>query len=132
MWLLAAVVTSYWLLHLWGRSPLAPVAAIAGNPLQVDAETVGRALGAVPEAVVSAPVAPPASSRFRLLGLVGQPGQRGAALIAVDGQPPRPVSVGDVVDGEWLLLSVQQRNVQLGAKRGDPAAFELTLPETVE
>ena len=135
LWLVAALVTGYWLLHLWGRAPLTPltpVAAIAGNPLQADAASVARALGALPEAPAVAAVAPPASSRFRLLGLVGQPGQRGAALIAVDGQPPRPVSVGGVVEGQMLLLSVGQRAVQVGAQRGDPAAFELSLPEVKE
>jgi general secretion pathway protein C len=132
LWLVAALVTGYWLLHLWGRAPLTPVAAIAGNPLQADAAAVARALGALPEAPAVAAVAPPASSRFRLLGLVGQPGQRGAALIAVDGQPPRPVSVGGVVEGQMLLLSVGQREVQVGAQRGDPAAFELSLPEVKE
>ena len=129
LWLLAALVCGYWLLHIWGRAPLTPVAAIAGNPLQADALMVARALGALPEAPVSAPVAPPLSSRFRLLGLVGQPGQRGAALIEVDGQPPRPVSVGAVVDGQLLLLSVNRRAVRLGLTQDDPAAFELSLPE---
>lgn len=130
LWLMAALITAYWLLHLWGRAPLTPVAAIADNPVQADAAVVARALGALPETVASAPVAPTVSSRFRLLGLVGQPGQRGAALIAVDGQPPRPVTVGAVVEGSLLLLSVGRRAVQVGAKRGDPAAFELSLPET--
>lgn len=130
LWLLAVLVTGYWLLQLWGREPLTPVAAIAGNPLMTDAVTVGRVLGALPEAPVVAAVAPPLSSRFRLLGLVGQPGQRGAALIAIDGQPPKPVSVGAVVEAELLLLSVDRRVVRLGARVDDPAAFELSLPET--
>jgi general secretion pathway protein C len=132
LWLLAALVCGYWLLHFWGRSPLTPVAAIAGNPLQADASMVARALGALPEAPASAPIVPAVSSRFRLLGLVGQPGQRGAALIAVDGQPPRPVSVGAVVEGQLLLLSVDRRAVRVGLKRDDPAAFELGLPQQEE
>lgn len=129
---MVALVTAYWLLQVWGRAPLAPVAAMAGNPLQADVAAVARALGAQPEAPVNAPVAPPVSSRFKLIGLVGQPGKRGAALIAVDAQPPRPVTVGDVVDGEVRLLTVSQRQVRLGARAGDPAAFELSLPELKE
>jgi general secretion pathway protein C len=129
LWLAAALLTGYWLLHIWGREPLTPVSAIVGNPLQADAAAVARLLGAVPEPVASAPVAPPLSSRFRLLGLVGQRGQQGAALIAVDGQPPRPVSVGAAVDGSLLLLSVSRSVVRLGLARDDPAAFELSLPE---
>lgn len=129
LWLLVALVTAYWLLQVWGRAPLVPVAAMAGNPLQADVGAVARALGAQPEAPVDAPVAPPVSSRFKLIGVVGQPGQRGAALIAVDAQPPRPVTVGDVVDGEVRLLSVTQRVARLGTRSADPAGFELSLPE---
>lgn len=132
LWLTAAMLTGYWLLHLWGRAPLTPVAAIAGNPPQADVSAVARVLGASPEPVASVPVAPPLSSRFRLLGLVGQPGQRGAALIEIDGQPPRPVSVGAVVEGQLLLLSVDRRAVRVGLTRDDPSAFELSLPEQPE
>ena len=132
LWLTAAMLTGYWLLHLWGRAPLTPVAAIAGNPPQADVSAVARVLGASPEPVASVPVAPPLSSRFRLLGLVGQPGQRGAALIEIDGQPPRPVSVGAVVEGQLLLLSVDRRAVRVGLTRDDPSACELSLPEQPE
>ena len=132
LWLLAALVSAYWLLQVWGRAPLVPVAAMAGNPLQADVGAVARSLGALPEAPAATPVAPPVSSRFRLIGVVGQSGQRGAALIAVDAQPPRPVTVGDVVDGEVRLLSVSQRVARLGARSADPAAFELSLPEQKE
>lgn len=99
---------------------------------QADVSAVARVLGASPEPVASVPVAPPLSSRFRLLGLVGQPGQRGAALIEIDGQPPRPVSVGAVVEGQLLLLSVDRREVRVGLTRDDPSAFELSLPEQPE
>lgn len=132
LWLLAVLVTAYWLLQVWGRAPIAPVAAMAGNPLQADVGAVARALGAQPDAPVSAPAAPPVSSRFKLIGVVGQPGQRGAALIAVDAQPPRPVTVGSVVDGDVRLLSVSQRVARLGVRSADPAAFELSLPEHKE
>lgn len=129
VWLLAAASTAYWVLQLWGREPLTPVAAMAGNPPTADVVAVGRVLGALPEAPVAEPVAPPLASRFRLVGLVGQPAQRGAALIAVDGQAPRPVAVGAVVEGEVRLLSVGPNLVRLGQRAGDPAAFELSLPE---
>lgn len=129
LWALAAAVTAYWVLQLWGRGPLMPVAAMAGNPPTADVVAVGRALGALPDAPVVEPAAPPLSSRFRLIGLVGQPAERGAALIAVDGQAPRPVAVGAVVEGEVRLLSVRRNVVRLGQSTGDPASFELSLPE---
>jgi general secretion pathway protein C len=130
LWLAAGLSAGYWLLQLWGHGPLTPVSAIAGNPLQADAAQVARALGAVPEVQAAAPAAPPASSRFQLIGLVSQPGRGGAALISVDGEPPRPFAVGSVVHGEWVLQSVQRRQVRLGADRGGAAALELSLPDT--
>ncbi|UJW81379.1 general secretion pathway protein C [Hydrogenophaga sp. SL48] len=132
LWLAAGVCTGSWLLQLWGRGPLIPVAAIAGNPIQADAASVARALGAPPEAQAAAAVAPPASSRFRLIGLVSQPGQRGAALIAVDGQPPRPITIGSVVEGELVLLSVGRRVARLGSASGGAESLELSLPEAPE
>lgn len=132
LWLAAGLCAGYWLLQFWGRGPLIPVAAIAGNPIQADAASVARALGALPEVEAATPVAPPAASRFRLVGLVSQPGQRGAALIAVDGQPPRPITIGSVVDGELVLLSVGRRVARLGSARGGADPLELSLPETPE
>lgn len=132
LWLLVALLSGYWMLQLWGRGQLVPVSALGTPPIQSDSAGVSRVLGAVPEAQAAAPVAPPLSSRFRLLGLASQPGQSGAALISVDGQPPRPVLVGGVVDGELRLLSVGPRVVRLGTAAEDPAALELSLPEPVE
>ena len=129
LWLLVAVLTSYWVLQIWGRGPLMPVAAMAANPPMADPVAVGRVLGALPEAPVVVPVAPPLSSRLRLVGLVGQPAERGAALIAIDGQAPRPVAVGAVVEGDVRLLSVGRKFVRLGVRANDPATFELSLPE---
>jgi general secretion pathway protein C len=132
LWLAAGLCAGYWLLQFWGRGPLIPVAAIAGNPIQADAASVARTLGALPEVQAAAPAAAPASSRFRLIGLVSQPGQRGAALISVDGQPPRPITIGSVVEGELVLLSVGRRVARLGSARGGAESLELSLPDTPE
>jgi general secretion pathway protein C len=129
LWLAAGLSAGYWLLQLWGHGPLTPVSAIAGNPIQADAALVARALGALPEVQAAAPVAPPASSRFQLIGLVSQRGRGGAALIAVDGAPPRPFTVGSVVDSGWVLQSVDRRQVRLGADRRGPTTLELNLPD---
>lgn len=71
-------------------------------------------------------------SRFQLLGVVAPQGaaqsSQGVALIAVDGQPPRAVRTGAVVDGDTVLLAVERRAVQLGP-RGGPAAVALNLPD---
>lgn len=132
LWLAAALCTGYWVLQMVGRGPLAPVAAIGSQPIQSDAAGVARMLGAAPDAPAAGQSALPMSSRFQLIGLASQSGERGAALIAVDGQPPRPVVVGDVVDGDLRLLSVGRRVARLGTGAGDTAALELSLPETPE
>ena len=132
LWLLAALCAGYWVLQVLGRSALEPVPAAGRQPIHADATAVARALGAVPDATPSATVAPPLSSRFRLIGLAAQPGQQGAALIAIDGQPPRPVLVGGVVDGDLRLLSVGQRVARIGRDAGDPAALDITLPDLPE
>ena len=130
LWLAAALCTGYWVLQWLGRAPLTPVAALVGNPLHADVKLVARALGAVPQAAPAAPAPRPLASRFRLLGVVGQPGERGSALIAVDGQPPKPVTLGSEVDAGLRLLSVQQRAVRLGTQKAGEADVELQLPET--
>ena len=74
------------------------------------------------------------SDRFKLLGVVAPRGAghspQGVALIAVGDEPPKAVHTGSPVDGDTVLLAVNQRSVQLGP-RGGPATTELTLPEPV-
>ncbi|MEK8032170.1 hypothetical protein AACH06_15185 [Ideonella sp. DXS29W] len=72
------------------------------------------------------------SDRFHLLGVVAPRGAgqspQGVALIAVGDEPPKAWRTGSVVDGDTVLLAVNQRSVQLGP-RGGPATTELSLPE---
>jgi len=128
LWLAAGLSAGYWGLLAWGRSPLTPVAAVAAPQPQTDVAAVARVLGAVPDvqAVVAAPMA--LASRFRLLGVVSRPGQQGAALIALDGQPPRPYTVGAALEGGLVLQSVDRRAAKLGPERHGPASVELSLP----
>lgn len=126
-WLAAGLSAGYWVLQAWGRSPATPVAALAVSPPQTDVAAVARALGAAPQVqALAAPV--PLASRFRLLGVVSRPGQRGAALIAIDGQPPKPYTVGAALEGGLVLQSVEPRSVKLGPEKTGPASVELTLP----
>jgi general secretion pathway protein C len=76
----------------------------------------------------SAPKAPTASARLRLLGVVaGGPG-KGAALIAVDGQPPKSFRVGSsVVDGLWLV-SVSRRQAVLAPDAHSTDGTTLDMP----
>ncbi|MGX5651902.1 hypothetical protein ACWKW4_16745, partial [Hydrogenophaga borbori] len=51
-----------------------------------------------------------------------------AALIAIDGQPPKPYRVGAELDGGVVLQSVQRRSARLAPAGGGQQGFELSLP----
>jgi general secretion pathway protein C len=129
LWLAAGLSAGYWALLAWGRSPVTPVAAVALAPAGSDAASVARALGAsAPVATADAPVPVAAASRYRLLGVVDQAGRNGAALIAIDSQPPRPYTVGAALEGGLVLQSVNRRGAQLGVSGTGPTTVELSLP----
>ena len=130
MWLMAVLVTGGWLLQVVGRQTLVPVNAVPQEPVQSDVAALARALGANAEAPAGPSTPPPV--RLQLLGFVAQSGKRGAALIAIEGQPPRPVMVGATVHGSMRLLSVGPRAVRVGVSPDDPAAVELSLPPPTE
>lgn len=101
------------------------LAAEAPAPAQL-----ARLFGAAPQAAPEA-LPPGLESRFRLLGLVAPKAaalqdERGVALIAVDGGPPRSYRVGDAVDGELRLLSVSSQGASLG--QAGQAPLQLSLP----
>lgn len=132
LWLAAGLSVGYWVLQVLGRSAITPVTATAPANEAPDAAVLARVLGAAPQAAVAAaaPSAPPPlSSRYQLIGVVADRADGGAALIAVDGQPPKPYRVGATLEGGVVLRAVQRRSVRLGPPDGSPA-FELSLPET--
>ena len=127
-WLAAGLSAGYWVLLAAGRSPLTPLSVAAPPALEVDASSVARVLGALPEAA-QAPVAPVATgTQYSLSGVVATNAPGGAALIAVNGQPPRPYRVGASLEGGLVLQSVTRRSARLGPVVGGPATVELTLP----
>ncbi|WP_260396770.1 hypothetical protein [Variovorax sp. KBW07] len=95
--------------------------------MPADSDAVARLLGVLP-ASSTAPVAPEAASRFALSGVVADPSKQGAALISIDGKPPRPFRVGSKVGEGYVLQSVGVRAATLGAQLDGPAAFTLQLP----
>jgi general secretion pathway protein C len=128
LWALAAGAAVFWGLRL--ASPAQPVAAAAAMPkasVAADADAVARLLGAI-SASEAAPAAPEAASRFALSGVVADPFNQGAALISIDGKPPRPFRVGSRVGDNYVLQSVGVRSATLGASAAGPAAFTLQLP----
>lgn len=134
LWLATGLSAGYWVLHLWGSGPVTPVASTGIALPVVDSRNVALALGIgdIP-AVAGAPAAvQPAPTRYVLLGVVADRRQQGAALIAVDGQPPKPYAVGAELEGGVVLQSVGDRTVRLGPTLSGPHTIELTLPAPPE
>ncbi|WP_418119288.1 hypothetical protein [Variovorax sp. 350MFTsu5.1] len=128
LWALAAGAAVFWALRL--ASPTDAVAAAATMPrpsVAADSDSVARLLGVLPESR-TAPVAPEAASRFALSGVVADPSRQGAALISIDGKPPRPFRVGSTVGESYVLQSVGLRSATIGLRADGPAAFTLQLP----
>lgn len=65
-------------------------------------------------------------ARFQLLGVLGGGGNRGVALIALDGKPAKPYRVGAALDEDLQVRSVAARSVSIG-RNGQPV-FEMALP----
>jgi len=132
VWALAAASAVFWGLK-FVPAPGAPAALpIAGSGAPVaDPAVVARLLGANPSAA-PAPGAVSGASRYNLLGVVADRDHRGAALIAVDGKPPKPYRVGARVDDGLLLQSVAPRRVVLASSADAPASVTLDLPVPTE
>ena len=129
LWLLAAGSCVYWGLRMAPRSAPAGVVPAARQLFSSDPGAVARLLGANP--LVAASSAQPTvslASRFNLLGVVASRSNRGAALIAVDGKPPRPFRVGSPIDEGLVLQSVNARRAVLAASSGGPPVLTLELP----
>lgn len=125
VWGLVAASAVYWGLKLSSAGTSAPVAPIARTVAAPDPAATARLLGAT--ATANAPVAS-LSSRFSLQGIVAEPDGGGAALIAVDGKPPKPYRVGAPIDESLVLQSVEPRRATLAANLQAPPALTLELP----
>ena len=124
-WALAAGGALLWWLHApSGQSvPAAAVAERAPAPAQAHTPAVLRALGHT--ATVSEATGD-VQRRFVLLGVVAGASGQGAALLAVDGQPPQAFVQGQSVAEGWRVQSLSARGVRLGA--AGLAPLELSLP----
>jgi general secretion pathway protein C len=127
VWTLAGACAVFWGLKLSAPGHGQVVAPVAwAGPAAVDAAAVARLLGAPQGMAVAAPAAA-VPSRFALQGVLAGRQSGGAALIAVDGKPARPVRVGAVVEEGLVLQSVQGRKALLGADRDGPASVTLEM-----
>lgn len=129
LWLAAGLSAGYWVLQALGRAPVTPVPAAAMAPQIEDSTGVARALGAAPVASEAIAAAAPAASRYSLKGVAAVGTQRGAALIAVDAQPPVPYRVGATIEGGLVVQAVTGQEVRLGPAVDGPASVTLVVPE---
>jgi general secretion pathway protein C len=128
VWALAAASLVFWTLRLIAPSDgIAPPALVTNAQVSVDPAAVARMLGAVSTPAVAS-ATPDAASRFVLLGVVADTDQQGAALIAVDGKPPRPFRVGAALADGYVLQSVTTRAASLGASVDSAPVLNLQLP----
>ena len=128
VWALAGASIVFWALRLAAPADVSAPATVASTPLAaIDPDAIGQLLGA-PSTRAAAPT-PEAASRFVLSGVVADDSRQGAALIAVDGEPPRPFRVGATVGDGYVLQAVDHRTASLGASRDGAPALTLQLPE---
>jgi len=134
IWALVAVSAVFWLTRLLARADAAPAHAVTVSAnTAVAAADLSRLLGSTRTASLDAAPEPPVDARYKLIGVVApkSAAAAGLALIAVDNKPPRPVSLGGVVDGSLVLLAVNHRRAELGPA-GGAATVRLELPAVPE
>lgn len=131
----AAVAAS---LAYWGLRWLAQATPVPSNATAVSLDNAAK--GDLRKLLTGPPVAdatqpdPSAASvlasRIKLVGVVAprhEGDKGGLALLSVDGKPARAVRAGGTVDGDMVLLTVNQRYAEIGPAAG-PAAVKLDLP----
>lgn len=129
VWAAAVAAAVAWGLRVASVAADRPEAlALAADPATsptLDPAAVGRLLGAGSRpALVTA--ATDAATRYRLLGvLAAAGGERGAALMSVDGKSPRPWRVGAEIEPGVTLLAVEKAAVRLSQPGGHELRIEL-------
>jgi len=133
IWALVAGSAVFWLTRLLSRADAAPAHAVtvSANTSTASAD-LSRLLGSTRTADAATPE-PALDTRYKLIGVVApkSAAATGLALIAVGDKPPRPVSLGGVVDGSLVLLAVNHRRAELGPA-GGTATVRLELPAIPE
>jgi general secretion pathway protein C len=124
----AAASVVFWVLNFPAGSAVQGLPLVQSSAPAVTASSsshLARAWGvqaALPEVSIAQ------SSRFVLWGVVAGASGQGSALIAVDGQPPRPFRVGQTVTDGVVLQGLGPKQAQLGANAQGAALFSLSLP----
>jgi general secretion pathway protein C len=134
IWAIVAGSAVFWLTRLLSRADPAPAHAVTvSGSASVASADLSRLFGSTRVASDTSAPEPAADTRYKLIGVVAPRSAAAAALalIAVDNKPPRPVSLGGVVDGSLVLLAVNHRRAELGPA-GGTATVRLELPAVPE
>ena len=133
VWAAVAASLAYWGLRWLTPNVGVPSSATSvklGGQLQGDFRNLLVARNAPQEAPSADPgAASQLISRIRILGAVAAAGAQdaGVALMSIDGKPPRAVRVGNTIDGDMVLLGINQRQAAIGPS-GGPAVAHVDLP----
>jgi general secretion pathway protein C len=134
VWAAVAASVAYWGLRWLSRPAAVPANA---TPVSLDAAVKGdlrRLL--LPPAKPTAGAAQNLSEaatltgRLKLLGVVAPRNEgetSGVALLSLDGKPARAVRIGMVIDGDYMLRTIDQHSIGIGKADG-PVAASMDLP----
>ena len=123
VWFAVGFTAVGWGLRGWPEAavPSQPLNSLASTPSPT-AQQVMRGLGGAPVAAVAQ------TSAYRLMGVLAGGPHQGAALIAQEGQAPKPYKVGQTVAPGLVLQSVLGREARLGPSLEAPPSLTLSLP----
>jgi general secretion pathway protein C len=121
----AALSIGYWFWLFPSATGVQPSVAMGSSPqpsLAVPGQ-MNRILGAVAMEAVNSE-----TDRLQLVGVVSSPSGQGSALIAIDGQVPKPYRVGQAVGDGFVLQGLEARKAYLGTLVNGPKQRALQLP----
>jgi general secretion pathway protein C len=130
IWAVVAAAMVFWGMRLLVRADPVPLNAVVVGESANARGDLSRLFGAEP--VTQVAVAPAASTRFKLLGVMaakaGPEGMApGVALISVDGKPARAFTAGARIEDRLVLQNVSLRTASIGVEEG-PTSFVLEIP----
>jgi general secretion pathway protein C len=112
---LCAIVAVWALQLLAPRAPIAPAGAVATVQGPPDLSAAGQLFGGVPRAADAQVQAEP--SNIQVSGVLAS-GERGVALLAIDGRPSKPFAVGEPVSDGMTVRAITGDAVELDRGAG--------------
>lgn len=123
IWMLAGAGAAYWVLKWPDHASVVNVnMAQSVAQRRIQGPEVQRVLGAI----ASEDLKTSDLSRFKLVGVIASSAGQGSALIAIDGQTPKPYRVGQTLDDGVVLQSLGSRQAKLAI--GSNQNLMLQLP----